>query len=321
FEKERIKSICAVLPFFHIFSFCTNVVFTIDKDILTIIPSISQYGIKNLMELIYEYKCTAIPLVPTVLKKMLNEPISDLVKISTLRYILAGGEPIDEASIKKLHDNLPDCVYASVYGMSENACISISRKNDTVEQITKTVGKPLSCITIEIRDNATGKVLNVGEEGVIHFKSSVMTPCYYKFPIERQPFDDRGFLDTGDIGSIDHDGYLRIVGRVKDLIIRGGENISPGEIRDEIMKYSDIALAEVVGVPNDTYGEEVDAAIVLKSGSTFNEDKLRTALLKKLSKYKVPEHFIVYDSLPKLTNGKVDKVKLKNDMKKRIYNI
>ena len=136
---------------------------------------------------------------------------------------------------------------------------------------------------------------------------------YYRLPYQNQPIDKDGWLHSGDLGIITNDGYLKIAGRLKELIIRGGENIVPNEIADVIVKMDAIEDVKVVGVPSDFYGEEVAACVRIKEGEEFNEAEMRELLAKELAKYKIPKYFFCYDKFPTLPSGKIDSVRLKKE--------
>lgn len=136
---------------------------------------------------------------------------------------------------------------------------------------------------------------------------------YYKLPLEKQAIDDKGWMHSGDMGMLDEDGYLHFLGRYKELIIRGGENIMPNEIGSAISQNEKIQDVKVVGVPDDFFGEVACACISMKDGCEFDEEEMRSFLSGKIAKYKIPAYFMVYDSLPKLANGKQDAMTMKRD--------
>ena len=167
---------------------------------------------------------------------------------------------------------------------------------------------------IRIFDNESGKVCKPGTTGEIQVRGYNLMTCYYKADMDTQSFDGDGWLHTGDLGYLVDDGYLYFVGRSKELIIRGGENIVPNEIASAISQNEDIADVKVVGVPDEFWGEIVAAAVLMKEGKTFEEEEMRSELKQRLARFKMPAHFIVYDKFPMLANGKVDSVTLKNDV-------
>jgi fatty-acyl-CoA synthase len=234
--------------------------------------------------------------------------------LSSLRVSFLGGSTTSESQMKMLRSLLPNNHFCNIYGMSENPVISMTRYEDTFEHVTQTVGRRVDGIEIEIRSLANGEKVEDGEPGEIFIRSKEMIISYYRLPIEKQPLDDEGWLATGDLGVILPDGYLKLVGRAKDLIIRGGENISPGEIADAVAQLPGVADVKVLGVPHEVLGEEVAAAIVLKEGQTFDEDAARQTMSEKLAKYKVPAYFVIMDKFPLLGSGKIDAITLKKEI-------
>ena len=141
---------------------------------------------------------------------------------------------------------------------------------------------------------------------------------YYKLPLEDQPLDINGFLHTGDLGFFDNDGYIHFVGRIKEIIIRGGENIMPNEVAAAISAHESVSDVKVLGIPDKIYGEVVAAAIVLKEGFSFNKENLLQFLSTRIARYKTPSYFFIYDKLPALANGKVDGISLKKQLIEKI---
>ena len=165
---------------------------------------------------------------------------------------------------------------------------------------------------------STGKECPTGESGEVLVQGFNQMIGYYKVSLDKQAIDTEGWLHTGDLGMIDEDGYLRLSGRLKELIIRGGENIMPGEVEAAVSQLDIIDNVKVIGIPSDFFGEEVGACIKLKDGVSFDEDAVKSELSKSLSKFKIPSRFFVYDEFPMLGTGKIDGVSLKADVLKRI---
>ncbi|MCR5651826.1 MAG: fatty acid--CoA ligase family protein [Lachnospiraceae bacterium] len=173
-------------------------------------------------------------------------------------------------------------------------------------------------IEIEIRHPGTDKKCQQGEIGEIVVKSENLMTAYYRVRIEDQSLGGDGWLHTGDLGYIRSDGYLCFTGRLKELIIRGGENIYPNEVASVISMLSGIDDVKIVRVQSDFYGEEVCACIRLKEGASFDEARAREELKKVLAKFKIPSFFILYDRFPVLATGKVDMIALKKDAEDRV---
>lgn len=303
---------CAFLPLFHVFGFASCIGIGLLYGCVSYIPTISKPA--ALINLIRDNKCTVFNTVPTMFLAMIQQPEFTPEALSSLCVSVLGGSATSESQMTMLRSLLPDNHFCNIYGMSENAVISMTRYEDTVEHVTQTVGRRVDGIEIEIRNPASGEKLKDGESGEIFIRSKEMIVCYYRLPIEKQPLDDEGWLATGDLGVILPDGYLKLVGRAKDLIIRGGENISPGEVADAVAQLPGVADVKVLGVPHEVLGEEVAAAVVLKEGEIFDADAAKQTLAGKLAKYKIPAYFVVMDKFPLLGSGKIDAIAIKKEV-------
>lgn len=303
---------CAFLPLFHVFGFASCIGIGLLYGCVEYIPTNNKPA--ALIDLIRYNKCTVFNTVPTMFFAMIQQSNFEPEALSSLRVSFLGGSTTSESQMKMLRSLLPNNHFCNIYGMSENPVISMTRYEDTFEHVTQTVGRRVDGIEIEIRSLANGEKVEDGEPGEIFIRSKEMIISYYRLPIEKQPLDDEGWLATGDLGVILPDGYLKLVGRAKDLIIRGGENISPGEIADAVAQLPGVADVKVLGVPHEVLGEEVAAAIVLKEGQTFDEDAARQTMSEKLAKYKVPAYFVIMDKFPLLGSGKIDAITLKKEI-------
>ena len=310
---------CAFLPLFHVFGFSSCIGIGLLYGCVSFIPTINKPA--ALIDLIRDNQCTIFNTVPTMFLAMIQQPTFTPEALSSLRVSALGGSATSESQMTMLRSLLPNNHFCNIYGMSENAVISMTRYEDTVEHITQTVGRRVDGIEIEIRNPANGEKVKDGDPGEIFIRSKEMIVCYYRLPIEMQPLDHEGWLATGDLGVILPDGYLKLVGRAKDLIIRGGENISPGEIADAVAQLPGVADVKVLGVPHEVLGEEVAAAIVLKEGEVFDVDAAKQTLAEKLAKYKIPAYFVVMDSFPLLGSGKIDAITLKKTVLSKLNKV
>ena len=204
------------------------------------------------------------------------------------------------------------------YGLSEMAPVSITEYEDTDEHVMFTVGKPWPDIRLKIVNRDTGEACPVGTDGEILVQGYSLMGGYYRIGLDDQAIDAEGWLHTGDRGLLDEEGYLRLLGRYKELILRGGENVMPGEIEYALTELDTVSNAKVIGVPSEFFGEEVCACVVCAPGKAFDEDTARAALSARLARYKVPSFFLVYEELPLLSTGKVDIAALKKDAVGRI---
>ena len=307
---------CLVLPLFHIFGLVASLTMAILCNMKVIFPPRVKPDI--IIELTNKYKCTVLMSVPTLLMGIATSPEYSVDKISSLRFCGIGGAPVSEIQMLYLNDKFPNTSFAIVYGLSEMSPVSVTKKNDTIEHITKTVGQPISLIKVKIQDVETKEECKNGETGEILIKGTFLMSGYYKTPIEKQDFDSDGWFHTGDLGYLDKENYIHFAGRKKELIIRGGENIFPGEIQDQANAYKDVFAAQIIGLPDDYYGEIVGCALVLKENVSFNEEDFKSYLKEHLAPHKIPACIFVYDAFPLLANGKVDVLSLKKDMISRI---
>ncbi len=307
---------CLILPLFHIFGLVAGLfanamagsVIYIPKDIRT----------DTLLELMAKEKCTIFHSVPTMLIALMNNKNFEPEKFSSLRCTIISGAAATQAQIEMFQKKLPNDHFLASYGLSEMAPVSITPYGDTDEHVLHTVGKPVANINIKIQNMETKEDCAVGESGEILVQGFNLMIGYYKVPIDQQSIDDEGWLHTGDIGCLDEEGYLRLSGRLKELIIRGGENIMPGEVEAAISELEIVDNVKVFGVPSEFFGEEVGACIKLKEGTAFDEESMKAELKKRLAKFKIPAYFVIYDEFPMLGTGKIDGVALKADAIRRI---
>ncbi len=294
-------STCLILPLFHIFGLVAGLFANMMASSRLVIPK--DIHTDTILSVIEREKCTFFHSVPTMLLALINNGDFKAERLATLRGTIISGAAATKAQIEQFQHCMPNNNFFSSYGLSEMAPVSITPYGDAHEHVTGTVGKPVRNIEITVKN---GEILVQGFNLMVG---------YYKVPIEDQAIDEDGWLHTGDLGSIDDEGYLHLTGRLKELIIRGGENIMPGEIEAAISEMDNIANVKVIGVPSDFFGEEVIACIRTKEGASFDEEETRQRLLKKLAKFKIPSHFIVLDEFPMLSTGKIDVKTLKNRVK------
>lgn len=305
---------CQILPLFHIFGF-TGCLFAcaiagaeihIPKNMRT----------ETILSLIQREQCTVLHSVPTMMLALVHSKEFTSEKVASVRCSLLGGAAATEAQVILLRKHFPNNHFMAAYGLTELAIATESDYEDTLEHVATTIGKPLANIQVSVRDMTTGRECkrDGSETGEILLKGFNMMVCYYKLELDRQDFNDEGWLCTGDLGYIDQEGYIHLVGRKKEIIIRGGENIIPSEIASAISEHEAIADVKVLGLPDAFYGEIVGAAILLKNGAAFEEEEMRAFLEPRLAKYKIPAHFVVYDAFPSFSTGKINMLELKKDM-------
>ena len=311
-ELTSADRACLILPMFHIFGLVAGLFANAAADARMYIPE--DVRIDAVVRTVSENRCTVLHAVPTQFLAFLKSRNFDPEKLGTLRSTILSGAPAPEAQLRQLCGLFPHNHFAVSYGMSEMAPISITDYGDTFAHISRTVGRPVKNIQVRIYDNEAQKECAAGQVGEIQVQGYNLMACYYKEDLEKQAIHADGWMRTGDLGAFDTDGYLRFVGRLKELIIRGGENVVPNEIVAALCEEDCVSDARVYGVPDDFYGERVAAAITLSNPEEYSRSRLFKSLASKLAPYKLPDWFLVYDSFPLLPNGKVDGVTLKADV-------
>lgn len=306
-EKD---SICMSLPLFH----CFGIVFCILSALVTgaVIHITKSTRTAEVLQTIDTYKCTIFHAVPTLMLAVINNRSFNEYSTSQVRTSVLAGAPVAPSQLKKIVEAFPNNHFMNAYGQTESSpTLSITAYGDSFEHISETIGKPLARIDVKIADTGTGDFLEPGGVGEVIAKGYNIMKGYMGLPPELQAVDENGWLHTGDLGMFDGDGYIRLKGRIKELIIRGGENISPIEVENAICEYDDVLSCKVIGAPHEFLGEEVVACIELKKRNKYSEESLRKHLLERLAEYKIPSRIIIYDSLPMTANGKIDAKLLK----------
>lgn len=305
-EQDRI--LCA-LSLSHCFSISGNVGSAFAAGACTVIPE-SRYT-PVLMDIIQREKCTIFTAVPTMFASMLNDPTREQYDLSSLRTGMIGGASYPAEQFKTICRELDFDLLPSLGQTETSAGLTGGFFSDSLEKRASTVGRFLphveGCII-----NRQGRVMPIGEMGEVCIKGYNVMQGYYKRPdLTAEAIDENGWLHTGDIGYLDEEGYLTLTGRCKDVIIRGGENIAPGEVERVVANDSRVEAVRVFGVPDDYYGEEVCACIVLYPDCEMNEDEVRAAVRKELVDFKVPRYVVFMKEFPLNANGKPDMEKVR----------
>lgn len=253
-----------------------------------------------------------VPLVPTMALAVLDHPARAGRDLSALEVVVIGGSTIAPTLIARIDAELGAEVMV-IFGQTE-ACstLCLTPRGDTMEHLTTTIGYPLAGNEIRIIDPATGRPLAMGEVGEICARGPSVMLGYYNMPEKTaEALDSDGWLRTGDLGSLTPDGYPRLTGRLKEMIIRGGSNIYPREVEAALAELPGIADSAVFGIPDAHYGEQVIAAIRLRAGITLTEAMMRGWLAERIAKYKIPSQFWVVDGFPLTASGKIQKFELR----------
>jgi fatty-acyl-CoA synthase len=258
-------------------------------------------------------RCTGLHGVPTAFIAELNHPDFDQFDLSSLRTGLMGGSPCPIEVIKQVVSrmHLADLVIA--YGMTETSPAStITSLDDTLEKRASTVGRAFPHVECKIVDPETGAVVPRGTPGELLARGYHVMLGYWNNPrATSEAIDAARWMHTGDLATMDEEGYVNIVGRSKDMIIRGGENVYPREIEEYLYTHPAVADVQVIGVPDEKYGEEIMAWVRLKDGQSACADDLRDFCRGEIAHYKVPRYWKLVDNFPMTVSGKVQKFKLR----------
>lgn len=305
------------MPYFHIAGSLGAIVYSLFLG-CTLIPLIAFDPAKQL-ELFEKEKGTFTFAVPTMLVAMLNHPRFAEFNLSSLKNIFTGATPVPVIVMEQIKDRIgADC--SIVFGMTETTgAVTQSFYSDSFELKSATVGLTIPHTEIKMVNPATGETCQCGESGELWTRGYANMVGYYNMPDKTaETLDADGWLHSGDLATMRPDGYINIVGRVKDMIIRGGENIYPAEIEAFLMRHPNIAEAQIVGIPDQFMGEEVCAMIRLKPGETLTEDELREHCKASIARHKVPKHFRFIEAFPLTASGKVQKFVLRDQLIKEL---
>lgn len=306
----RDDRLCLCVPLFHCFGCVIGVLGAYTHGAsLHLVPSFEPLAV---METVQRDSCTALYGVPTMFLAQLEHPEFPRFDFSSLRTGVMAGSLCPEALMRRVieHMNLSGMTIA--YGLTEaSPAITQTLLDDPLDLRTQTVGRVLPGLEVQIRD-AQGQVLGVGELGELCVRGYNVMQGYHNDPeATARAVDAQGWLATGDQASICRQGYVRITGRIKDIIIRGGENVSPQEVEDLIRLHPAILDASVYALPHAKYGEEVAAAVRLRPGHSLQGDELREHCKSQLAYFKVPTRFRVVEEFPLTASGKVQKFVLR----------
>ncbi|MEU5426381.1 AMP-binding protein [Streptomyces olivoreticuli] len=309
-ETDRVA---LPVPFYHCFGMVMGNLAVTTHGSCIVIPAPSFDPVATLHAVERE-RCTSLYGVPTMFIAELNLPDFATYDLSSLRTGIMAGSPCPEEVMKRVMTEMHMSEVAICYGMTETSPVSTqTRADDEVERRTGTVGRVLPHLQVKIVDQAGGATLARGEAGELCTRGYSVMLGYWEEP-ERsaEAVDADGWMHTGDLAVMDEDGYVRIVGRIKDMIIRGGENVYPREIEEFLYSHPKISDVQVIGVPDEKYGEEVMACVVLRDpAATLSRDELARFCRGRLAHYKIPRHLWILESFPMTVSGKVRKVELR----------
>jgi fatty-acyl-CoA synthase len=309
------ERLCIPVPFYHCFGMVMGNLGVTSRAATIVIPA-PGFDPAATLDAIEKYRCAAVYGVPTMFIAMLNHPDFADRDVSSLRTGIMAGSVCPVEVMKRCISDMHMAEVAIAYGMTETSPVSCQTLvDDDLERRTATVGRAHPHVEVKIVDPGTGEIVERGEPGEFCTRGySVMLGYWDDEERTREAIDGDGWMHTGDLAVMRDDGYCTVVGRIKDMVIRGGENIYPREIEEFLYTHPDIEDAQVIGVPDETYGEELCAWVRLRPGAApLDAEALRAFAKGQLAHYKIPRYVYLVDEFPMTVTGKVRKVEMREE--------
>ena len=306
--------LCVPVPLYHCFGMVLGVLCATASGAAMVFPGEGFDAAQTLASLA-RHRCTALHGVPTMFTAMLEDPGFARHDLSALRTGIMAGAPCPVETMRKVVDKMHMRQVTIAYGMTETSPISFqSSLDDPLERRVSTVGRIQPHLEVKVIDGE-GRIVPIGQSGELCTRGYAVMRGYWKDEARtREAVDEAGWMHTGDLATIDAEGYANIVGRVKDMLIRGGENVYPREIEEYLLRHPAVQEAQVFGVPDPKYGEEVCAWIVPRRGQAPSEQDIRDFCKGQIAHYKVPRHVRVVDAFPLTATGKPQKFEMRKAM-------
>jgi fatty-acyl-CoA synthase len=303
--------LCIPVPFFHCFGLVLGIMACVTHG--TTIVALDHFNPIRVMETLEKEECTGVHGVPTMFISMLEHPDFNKFKFPKLRTGIMAGSPCPVKVMQQVVDVMGASEITIAYGLTENSPVCTqTRVDDSIERRVSTVGRSLPFIEVKIVDPETNEDLPPNTQGELVIRGYSIMKGYYKMPeATANAIDEGGWLHTGDLAVMDEEGYFKITGRAKDMIIRGGENIYPKEIEEFLYTHPDVKDVQVIGVPSKKYGEEIMAYIILRDGKTVTEDEIKEFVKNNMARHKVPSYVRFINEYPMTASGKIQKYKLR----------
>jgi fatty-acyl-CoA synthase len=314
-DEDRL---CIPVPFFHCFGCVMGTLACVTVG-AAMIP-VQEFNPSGVLQVVQDEKCTALHGVPTMFIGELNLPDFDQYDLGSLRTGIMAGSNCPIEVMKDVMNKMGAEEITIAYGQTESSpVITQTRTHDPLELKVETVGRALPNVEVKIVEPGTDLEVPNGTQGELCTRGYHVMKGYYKNEeATKAAIDDDNWLHTGDLAVMDEYGYCRITGRLKDMIIRGGENIYPREIEEFLYSHPKVLDVQVIGIPDETFGEEVMAWIILKEGQSATGDEIRDYCTGKISRHKIPRFIEFTDSYPMTASGKIQKFKLKEQAQQAI---
>ena len=313
-ENQRFTHedrVCIPVPLFHCFGCVLGVLACVTHGATMVL--LEKFTPVDVMAAVDQERCTALYGVPTMFIAVLTHKLFDRFDYSSLRTGIMAGSPCPVKVMREVMEKMHMNEVTICYGLTEaSPVMTQTRTDDDMHRRTETVGRALPHIEVRVVDPETNRELPSGAQGEVVCRGYVVMKGYYdNDKATRETVDDQGWLHSGDLGVMDQDGYLAITGRLKDMIIRGGENIYPREIEEFLYTMEGIEDVQVAGVPSEKYGEEVGAFIRLSNGAALQPEDVKDFCRGKIAWHKIPKYVVFVDEYPMTASGKIQKYKLR----------
>ena len=312
FRYTAADRVCIPVPFYHCFGMVIGNLANLTHATTTVLPAPSFEPLATLQTLEAE-RCTSVLGVPTMFIAMLSHPEFHTFDLSSLRTGMMAGSPCPVEVMKQCVDEMHMSEVTIGYGMTETSPVSTQTSpDDPLDKRVGTVGRVLPHVQVKVIDPSTGETLGLGEPGELCTKGySVMLGYWNEPQMTAEAIDAAGWMHSGDLAVMDPDRYVSFVGRIKDMIIRGGENIYPREVEEFLYSHPDIVDVQVIGVPDARYGEELVAWVRLREGASLTRDELAAYCAGRIAHFRIPRFVHVTDEFPMTVTGKVQKYRMR----------
>jgi len=310
--------VCLPVPMFHCFGLTLGMMSVLTHGSTAAI--VEWFDPLLVLATVQKEKCTALYGVPTMFIAVLSHPMFKMFDLRSLRTGIMAGSPCPIETMRQVIELMHQTEMTIVFGLTESSPgMTQTRFDDSLEAKVETVGRALPGVEVTIRNPETGAECPDGEHGEFCCRGYNTMKGYYKMPEETAKcIDDKGWLHSGDRGVRDSNGFFKVTGRIKDMIIRGGENVSPKEVEDFLYKMPGIRDVQVVGIASRKYGEEVGAFIITKPGVAVKEEEVADFCRGQISRYKIPKYVFFVDSFPLTASGKIMKRVLREIGNKKV---
>jgi len=308
-QNDRL---CISVPFYHCFGIVLSNLMCLSVGACMVVPC-EHFNALAVLEAVQKERCTAMHGVPTMFIAQLEHPDFEKFDLSSLRTGIMAGAPCAPVLMNRVMQDMHCKEILIGYGETEASPLThLTTRDDSIERRINSVGKNLPHQEVKVVDLESGKTVLIGEIGEICFRGYHIMKGYYGDPeATSKALDENGWLFSGDLGKMDKEGYVKITGRLKEMIIRGGENIYPREIEDFLFMHPKVAESAVFGIPDEFFGEEVMAWIELHKGESATEEEIKEFCKDKIAHFKIPKYIWFVDEFPMTVTGKLQKFKMR----------